>query len=103
MYGACLHSESPLELRFSEKKKFFIVNRLAFTNYTTCNYFVKISEERSLRKSKEEGKRYAELDSASNKIDELPDSERLQGDRKSFVWERWKKICKNILTKVNRI
>jgi len=79
------------------------VNTLDFKNHTTWNYFVKISEERSLRKSEEEEKRYAELDSASNKIDELPDSERVQGDRKSFVWERWKKICKNILTKVNRI
>ena len=28
---------------------------------------------------------------------------RVQGDRKSFAWERWKKVCKNILTKVDRI
>jgi hypothetical protein len=55
------------------------VNTLNFKNHSTWNYFVKISEERSLRKSEEEGKRYAELDSASNKIDELPDSETSSG------------------------
>jgi len=50
------------------------VNRLAFTNHTTCNYFVKVFRSEIREKSGDERKCHATV-SSSNKITEIPDPE----------------------------